>query len=187
VEILVPTAWRARPIPSAHAHRHGLTASVDLGEWDARRIRAAGVEAYWVDATIVGVPTDYYYLVARGPALDRFAGRPHCRATQQHVYLDDHPRSSADAGGGFMAVASGRCRNDRHTKTATRWTSFVAAPGFGPVRELGIPQSGMYYAVVVVEEGPTAGADMERLLSSVTFGGTPVNTFLEAAETGRRR
>ena len=36
----------------------------------------------WVDGTAVGVPSDYYYLAATGPALDAITGPELCRATQ---------------------------------------------------------------------------------------------------------
>ncbi|MGH2640153.1 MAG: hypothetical protein ACRDGO_00475, partial [Actinomycetota bacterium] len=92
IEVLVPKEWRVGRIGTVSSHRRGIRASLDLTEWGARRSRAAGLEAYWVDATQVGVPTDYYYLAAREPALERFAGRPRCRATRFDVLLDERPR-----------------------------------------------------------------------------------------------
>jgi hypothetical protein len=140
------------------------------------------LEAYWVDATQVGVPSDYYYLAAREPALERFAGRPECLTEHHRVLLDDRPRlgrGGRDSTGNFVAVQSGTCRGRNHT--TTRWASFVAAPGFGPVRELGIPESGMYYAVVMVDGSQASVPDVEELLAEVSFGGTRVGEFVRAA------
>ncbi|HEX9891591.1 MAG TPA: hypothetical protein VGB28_05970 [Actinomycetota bacterium] len=180
VEVLVPKEWRVGRIGTGSSHRQGIRASLDPTEWGARRSRAAGLEAYWVDATLIGVPTDYYYLAAREPALDRFAGRPRCRATRYDVLLDERPRLGRGgrmSDGNFVALQTGICRSRGRI---TRWASFVAAPGFGPVREMGIPESGMYYAVVAVD-GPATRREVANLLGEVSFGGTRVKEFVRAA------
>jgi hypothetical protein len=186
VQALVPNGWEVQLIGSGQMHRIGFKASASLDEWKATKGRAQGIEAYWVDAADVGVPSDYYYLAARGPAARRLAARADCRSTDRRVLLDDRPRFDRriDSPGNYVATATGTCRSK---KNVTRWASFVAAPGFGPVRKLGIPESGMYYVLVVVKEGPRAKARMGRLLESVSFGGTAVSDFLRVAATGGQR
>jgi hypothetical protein len=186
VQALVPNGWEVQLIGSSETHRIGIKASASLEEWKATKGRAQGIEAYWVDAVDVGVPTDYYYLAARGPAARRLAARADCRSTARRVLLDDRPRFDRriDSPGNYVATAAGTCRSK---KRVTRWASFVAAPGFGPVRNLGIPESGMYYVLVVVKEGPRAKARIGRLLENVSFGGTPVSDFLRVAATGGQR
>lgn len=185
VQALVPNGWEVQPIGSTSTHRIGFKASSSLDEWKATKGRAQGIEAFWVDAADIGVPTDYYYLAARGPASRRLAARGDCHSTGRRILLDDRPRFDRriDSPGNYVAMQMGTCRS-RENKT--RWTSFVAAPGFGPVRQLGIPESGLYYVLVVVKDGPRAKDRMGRLLESVSFGGTPVSDFLRVAATGQR-
>lgn len=186
VQALVPNGWEVQLIGSSTTPRIGLKASNSLEEWKATKGRAQGLEAYWVDAAHVGVPTDYYYLAARGPASRRLAAKEDCRSTGRRVLLNERPRFDRriDSPGNYVAMATGTCRS---RKTETRWASFVAAPGFGAVRALGIPQSGLYYVLVVVKDGPRARDRIGRLLQSVSFGGTPVTDFLRVAATGGQR
>jgi hypothetical protein len=186
VRALVPNGWEVQLIGSGTTHRVGFKAATSLDEWKATKGRAQGIEAYWVDAADVGVPTDYYYLAARGPASRRLAAKADCRSTGRRVLLDDRPRFDRriDSPGNYVAVATGTCRS---TKSTTRWASFVAAPGYGPVRQLGIPESGLYYVLVVVKDGPRAKDRIGRLLEGVSFGGTPVTDFLRVAATGGQR
>lgn len=186
VQALVPNGWEVQLIGSTDTQRLGFKASASLDEWKATKGRAQGIEAYWVDAADVGVPTDYYYLAARGPAARRLAARADCRSTGRRVLLNDRPRFDRriDSPGNYVATATGTCRS---SESVTRWASFVAAPGFGPVRKLGIPESGLYYVLVVVDDGPRAKNRMGRLLESVSFGGTLVSDFLRVAATGGQR
>jgi hypothetical protein len=62
-----------------------------------------------------------------------------------------------------------------------RWAYFVAAPGYGPVREVGIPSSGLYVVVAVMRDSPQAPHLLERLLKSTEFGGVSVPELIEAA------
>lgn len=186
VRALVPNGWEVQLIGTTNTHRIGFKASTSLDEWKATKGRAQGLEAYWVDAADIGVPTDYYYLAARGPASRRLAAKDDCHSTGRRVLLDDRPRFDRriDSPGNYVAMATGTCRS---RESITRWASFVAAPGFGPVRQLGIPESGLYYVLVVVNDGPRANDRIGRLLESVTFGGTPVTDFLRVAATGGQR
>jgi hypothetical protein len=62
-----------------------------------------------------------------------------------------------------------------------RWAYFVAAPGYGPVREVGIPSSGLYVVVAVMRDSPQAPHLLGRLLKSTEFGGVSVPELIEAA------
>ena len=64
---------------------------------------------------------------------------------------------------------------------ATRWAYFVAAPGYGPVHEVGIPASGLYVVVAVTPEGDRAASLLDRLIGHTTFGGSSVDDLVEAA------
>lgn len=150
----------------------GLLASANLDAWSEGRVQ--GLEAYWVDATKVGVPSDYYHLTARGPALSRLPERD-CR-THRSVLVSHTP--GWDSPGDYAATASGVCRVGTGR---SRWTAFVLAPGFGPARAVGIPQSGLYFVLAMVRERPGAGRRLERLVSGVSFGGTPVGDLFRAA------
>ena len=47
------------------------------------------------------------------------------------------------------------------TDSRARWAYVVAAPGFGPVRQVGIPTSGLYVVIAVVS-GPNADRLLQR-------------------------
>lgn len=185
VRALIPNGWEVQVIESPEAHRVGFQASASLKEWAATKGKAQGIEAYWVDAAEVGVPSDYYYLAARGPVMEQVLARRGCSSDERRVLLDERPHFDrrVSSSGNYVATATGTCRTKGRD---TRWASFVAAPGFGPVREVGIPQSGLYYVLVVVKDGPRATRRMKHLLAGVSFGGTPVPEFLHAAG-GRRQ
>lgn len=167
-------------MPTELPAAEGLQASGNLPRWGSMERREIGLEAYWVDAAEVGLPSDYYYLAAGAPAMTRLPARGGCTRDRLEVLSDHRPvfdrrRYSA---GDYVATAGGTCSMRGGD---TRWASFIAAPGYGPVRRLGIPRSGLYYAFVMLPDGPRAHQRAERLLSSVSFGGTPVGEFLDAA------
>lgn len=174
----VPENWDARPYPDGRHHREGIQASGNLADRASPRRRVRWLEAFWVDATAVGVPTDYYYLAARGPAFGRLPTAD-CRS-ERSVLVDHAPaldRHTASPGD-FVATATGVCRAD---DGRSRWSAFVAAPGFGPIRAIGIPASGLYFVLAVMPEGPHAAKRLERLIHGVSFGGTPVADFITTA------
>lgn len=168
----VPPGWEVEPIASRSGAFRGLRASRNLDRWSVQG--GPGLVAYWIDATSVGVPSDYYYYAARGPAMDALS-EDGCRARSRRVWAGRAPDATGTAS--FVATASGVCRS---RGPVTRWASFVAAPGFGPVRAMGIPESGMYRLYAAVREGPGADRRISRLVSGVSFGGTSVNQFLDA-------
>jgi hypothetical protein len=128
-----------------------------------------------VDATEIHLPSDFYILAARGPAMESL---PHegCRSDSQ-VFVDSENRSKG-LPDGYLATASGTCAT---AMGGTRWAAFVAAPGYGPMREMGIPESGMYFAMASVPQGPGDERMLLRMLGGVSFGQTRVDDFVEAA------
>jgi hypothetical protein len=198
VAALVPRDWDVRPLASHPPSREGLAASVkhaarmspavspEAMEWRRRPQPQLGLRAYWLNAASIQVPSDYYYLAARGTALERPFALQACESHERQVLADHRPvfdrrRYSA---GDFVAMAAGTCRVGEIT---TRWASFVAAPGWGPVRKVGIPESGLYYAVVVMPDGPQANERVRDVLLQVSFGGTTVSEFLQVARVGQRQ
>ena len=80
--------------------------------------------------------------------------------------------------GDYVAHGLGTCTvGDR----PTRWAYFVAAPGYGPLREVGIPSSGLYVVVAVMPASPRASFLLNRLLRRTEFNGSSVADMLEAA------
>lgn len=172
----VPSTWDVRPLPSEVPTISGIQASENLTRWSYSTGRVTGVEAYWLDATQVGIPSDYYRHVASGPALSSLPERDGCSAESRQVWSGGGSSTSPEADD-YLATATGVCRN---RGASTKWGAFVAAPGFGPVRDMGIPRSGLYFAFAAVREGPRSNQRLDRILTSVSFGGTPVDAFLNA-------
>ncbi|HSJ51061.1 MAG TPA: hypothetical protein VLA90_07235 [Actinomycetota bacterium] len=182
VQTVIPNGWS----PELAAHdddpRQGLVAGPRPQAWGGRRPPAAGLAAMWVDVTRVGVPSDYYYLAATGPALELITGSPHCTTTHHRVIVDHRPEFAAGergSPGDYVATGRGRCtRGDQ----ASRWAYFLAAPGYGPVREIGIPSSGLYVVVAMVPESPRAKQLLGRIMDATRFGGASVGDLIAAAQ-----
>ncbi len=135
----------------------------------------------WIDGTAVGVPSDYYYLAATGPALDVLTGSEQCRATRQYIvakHLPAFAHGAPDSPGDFVAHGLGICTVGHQP---TRWAYFVAAPGYGPLREVGIPSSGLYVVVAVMPASPRASFLLNRLLRRTEFNGSSVADMIAAA------
>jgi len=134
-----------------------------------------------VDGTEVGVPSDYYYLAGTSTALDLITGSKRCSATRRRVIVDHVPafaQGVPHSPGDFVARGNGTCVvRDR----LTRWAYFVAAPGYGPVREVGIPSSGLYLVVAVMPESPHAPFLIGRLVERTQFNGASVADMIAAA------
>jgi len=182
VETLLPPKWEFRPMPDTGSHRLGIQASDELLGMIPTDLRHPGLEAYWVDATEVGVPSDYYELAARGPLLDLIDEAPGCETESRRVAVSPRhaPGDLEMWPGQYVATVSGTCDSST-AESDTRWASFVAAPGFGPARTLGIPRSGLYVVRASVPEGPDAERQLRLLMGGVSFGGTPIGDFLAAA------
>ena len=161
--------WGSRPLP------------------DRSRARVAipeqGLVATRLDATEVGVPSDLYYLAAKGPVLAQVTDRARCTVTDQRTFVDHAPASMAGGSrspGDFMASATGTCGR---TGSQTRWSYFVAAPGYGPARKAGIPGSGLYVIVVSTPKAPGSGHTLAHMLRNVRFGEDSARDFVRALQS----
>lgn len=180
VQGAVPDDWHATLADPASGIRGGFVASPRSGRWSDIDGSAVGMSATWVDATAVGVPSDFYYLAANGPMLSRLTTSANCREQSRRVYLDRRPSFELHrhSPGHFMAEGAGVCR--RGTR-ATRYAYFVAAPGFGPVHEVGIPSSGLYVVVAVVPAKQGAKHLLQELIDRTRFGNDGVRDFVAVA------
>lgn len=177
----IPDDWRPRLAGTFDDPRQGIVAGPQPEAWGLRRPPLEGLAAMWVDGAVVGVPSDYYYLAATGPALDAITGSELCRATSRFVISDHVPafaQGEPDSPGDYVAHGLGTCTVGN---LRARWAYFVAAPGYGPVRELGIPTSGLYLVVAVTPAGPRAPSLLNRLLARTEFNGASVVEMIEAA------
>lgn len=180
VRALVPDRWETMLAPHAVGNE-GFFASPRPRGWKRLDGSVQGMAATWIDVSRVGVPSDYYYLAANGPVLQRLTDSPGCRAESRHVIVNHRPTfftGRADSPGDYVVEAEGMCRT---AEGATRWAYFVAAPGYGPVRKVGIPSSGMYVVVAVLRDSRGASATLARLLGATRFGGAGVADFIAAA------
>ncbi len=157
-------------------------ASPSPTRWRAFDGETYGMAATWIDATRVGVPSDFYYLAATGPLLSRLTSTPGCTMQEQRVFANHVPSyvasGSAGSAGDYVARGEGVCTSANHP--ATRWSYFVAAPGFGPARSIGIPSSGLYLVVAMTRESPRAHRILDRLLGSIRFGTAGIVDFTHA-------
>jgi hypothetical protein len=185
VQAMVPDGWRALPAAPVGDARGGFMASPRPEAWRRMDGSIAGMSATWVDATRIGVPSDFYYLAATGPLLTYLTDSARCEADRPEVYVDNRPRfgpAQALRTGDYMARGEGTCNVNG---SATRWAYFVAAPGFGPVRRVGIPSSGLYVVVAVMPDSLSADTMLHRLIEHTSFGGASVQEFTRAVSAGR--
>lgn len=178
VRALIPDGWQ--PMPTSGGAREGFFASPSPEAWSRMDGTTEGIAATWVDATLVGVPSDFYYLAATGPLFSQLLHSPDCRAESSRVLIDNVPTFAsgvADSPGDYMAEGEGTCKARGQV---TRWAYFVAAPGFGPVRQLGIARSGLYVVVAVLRDGLKAGSTLQHLIRQTRFGDTPIRDFVQA-------
>jgi len=177
---LVPDGWSAVAVDPAGYHEGFIASPHPIGAPVSQTI-SQGISATWVDATQIGVPSDLYYLAATGPLLSRLQDAPGCRASSQQVFADHVPAfidGDYTSVGDFVAEGEGICRADG--RPATRWSYFIAAPGFGPAGSVGIPGSGLYVVVAVTKDSPKAESLLHRLLVHVRFGAAGIGDFERA-------
>lgn len=177
VSALVPEDWVAQQAGDA-AYSVGVAASPQPA--GAMTIPEQGLVATRFDATEVGIPSDLYYLAAKGPVIQRVTDRARCTVTQQRVFVDHAPAALAGgrrSPGDFVAQATGTCGREG---AVTRWSYFVAAPGYGPARGTGIPGSGLYLIVVSTPKATGAGHTLAHMLRSVRFGDDSARDFVQA-------
>jgi hypothetical protein len=181
VTALVPDGWRAEPAASRVGIRDGFVASPEPRAWRRMDGTTTGMTATWIDATRVGVPSDFYYLAARGPLLSRLTHSHACRADHTRILVDNRPtfaHGTPGSPGDYVARAEGTCHAAGHP---TRWAYFIAAPGFGPIHRLGIPSSGLYVVVAVMPDSALAASQLRRLIAHTSFAGASVNDLAAAA------
>jgi hypothetical protein len=182
VTALVPGGWHAAVV-SMDASK-GFVASPHPERWRSPAALETGLAATWIDATRVGLPSDVYYLAATGPIFDRLVDAPGCKAERRVIFVDNPPdfaHGAIASPGDFVARGSGVCA--AAGSPARRWCYFVAAPGFGPAKQLGIPSSGLYVAIAVTRDAPGAGRRLADLLRHVSFGGAGVQDFVHAVKS----
>ena len=158
-------------------------ASPDLSRWQHLDGTEPGMEAAWLDVNRVGVPSDFFYMAAKWPALPRLASSHRCSPSTSQVIADHQPAMTryGETLGDFAATASGTCKVGHRVN---RWSYFVAAPSYGPVRRVGLPDSGLYLVVGVMRDGPRAAHDLHRMVYSARFGHASVSDLMVAARRG---
>lgn len=179
VSALVPERWRTSA--TASDLHLGIEASPEAASWDRLDGSVAGMSATYIDATDVGVPSDYYYLAATGSALRQLTHSSDCRASHRRVLVNNRPgflQGADGSTGDYLATAEGACRVGG---SPTRWAYFVAAPGYGSMRRIGIPSSGLYMVVAVLPASRKAHGMLRTLVEGARFGTAGVDDFLEAA------
>ncbi len=183
VQALIPDGWEARPLPTARYPQEGFVASARIEQWENAVGTVSGMEAFWIDVAKLQIPSDYYYMVAQGPAMAALAANRNCRSASEDVYIDHPPDFTGRrfSPGDYVMSATGSCRTEG---TPTRWAYVVAAPGFGPMRQMGIPTSGLYVVIAVVPE-KRAGHLLKQILAAARFGDTSISEFLRAARDTR--
>lgn len=179
VRALIPNDWEARPLPLTRYPQEGFVAGPRISDWEEATGTVGGMEAFWVDVAKLRIPSDYYYLAARGPALGSLMGNEACRSAEQEVFVDHPPDFTGHrfSPGDYVASARGSCRTEAGR---TRWAYVVAAPGFGPVRQVGIPNSGLY-VIIAAMSGPKADLLLREMIESTRFGGSTFSQIVDAA------
>jgi hypothetical protein len=187
VHALVPHHWSEAPIEGRDSLREGLMASPNLHRWQMLDGSVPGMEVTWVDATRLRIPSDYYYLAAKWPALPTLAASRACHASYRRVLVDHgallDPASSGPRIGDYAARASGTCESNGRLN---RWAYFIAAPSFGPERQIGLPNSGLYMAIAVMPDGAGVAHKLHRMLSSTRFGKASIADLVVAARQSAR-
>ena len=179
-----PKDWKAQPLPAGLLSQQGFEASPSIAGWERGEFGVQGMEAFWVDIDKLSIPSDYYYLAARSATFDRLGRDKHCSAPQSDVIVNHPPdfTGTTFSASDFVASARGSCVAG--DGTITRWAYVVAAPGFGPTRQVGIPTSGLYVVMAEVT-GLHAESLMKAILSGATFGDTTVPQLVAAAGRGQ--
>lgn len=185
VQALVPDRWDSAWLGGPSHPHEGLVASPRLDDWKRMDGSVQGMAAVWLDVARGGIPSDYYYLAASGPVLKNITDREACERTYHRVVVNHVPSFFPDPLGGegaspgdFVARGAGTCSA---RGSVTRWAYFVAAPGIGPVRDVGIPNSGLYVVVAVVRDSPDAARQLRNMLLAARFGDASVQELLAAA------
>ena len=134
-----------------------------------------------MDVTGLHISSDYYYVVAKGPAMSSLVANKNCHSTAQEILADNPPRLTGPgfSPGDYVVSARGTCRSEGQ---ATMWAYIIAAPGFGPVRQVGLPSSGLYVVLAVVS-GRRAGALLEQMIDGARFANVSIIQIVAAARS----
>jgi len=179
VRAIIPKSWEARTLPSSKVPAEGFVASPDLARWEHGAAHVQGIEAFWVDIGQLQIPTDYYYLAAKNASFGQIDQAGMCGQVRPTV-LANHPPDYTGrhfSPGDFVASAAGRCVADGRP---SHWAYMVAAPGFGPLRHVGIPTSGLYVVAADVA-GPRSGTMLNEMMNGARFNSATVSQLLQAA------
>jgi hypothetical protein len=181
VQGLIPSGWQAEPLPQTRFPQQGFVASPQLADWDAGAGAIRGMEAFWVDITSLHISSDYYYIVAKGPAMSSLFSNKHCHSTAREVLVDDPPQVTGPgfSPGDYVVSAKGTCRSEG---SSTHWAYIVVAPGFGPVRQVGLPSSGLYVVLAVVS-GKGAGDLLQGMIDGARFANVSITQIVAVART----
>jgi hypothetical protein len=179
VQGIIPGSWEARLLPQTRFPQQGFMASPKIADWEAGIRHVAGAEVFWIDLGQVEIPSDYYYLVARGPAMAALVSDQSCQPSMQRVVVDNPPDFSGRrfSPGDYVMSARGTCDADGER---ARWAYVVAAPGFGPVRQVGIPNSGLYVVVAVVS-GRRSRVILDEIMRGARFGDASIDQIVATA------
>jgi hypothetical protein len=184
VSAIVPDNWVVAPADE-DAYAIGVSATPGPRVGPSMVPVAQGLLATRVDATAVGAPSDLYYLAAKGPIIAQARHDARCVVTDRHVYVNHAPSAitgQRTSPGDFVASATGRCHGPR---AVTRFSYFVAAPGFGPARERGIPGSGLYLIMASTPAVPGASHTLAAMIGQVRFGADGAEDFVQAVRAAR--
>ena len=120
----------------------GFVAAPRRGQWADIDRSAVGMSATWVDATRVGVPSDFYYLAANGPLLSRSDDRRAGRDRTQRVSSIIRPTCSRATATRRATSSPGRTACADPRRPATRWRVLRRGPGLRPRARPGDPALG---------------------------------------------
>jgi hypothetical protein len=179
VQAIFPKGWTAVPLPEDRYPQEGFVAADSLADWGNAAGTARGMEAFWIDVGKEGIPSDYYYLAARATLLGSLATNEHCQSQARQVLVDHPPDLTGKrfSPSDYVASDRGVCHSGGQ---ATRWAYVVVAPGFGPIRQVGIPNSGIYVVIAVVS-GPRSQVLLDEMLEGTRFGDTSITQIVQLA------
>lgn len=179
VRAVIPRSWQASTLPDSRVPAEGFVASPDLAGWERGAAHVQGIEAFWVDIGRLQIPTDYYYLAAKNASFGQLDQSRSCERVRPTV-LANHPPDYTGrhfSPGDFVASAAGRCVTNGRS---SHWAYMVAAPGFGPLRHVGIPTSGLYVVMADVA-GPQSETMLNEMMEGARFNSATVAQLLQAA------
>jgi hypothetical protein len=179
VRAVFPDSWSAQPLAGEGLAQEGFVASPNIDDWLRGTGSADGMEAFWIDVGGDDIPSNYYYLAARGPALSPLGLNRACHHARDRIFADHPPdfTGSTASAGDYVASGEGTCRG---AHGSTHWAYVVVAPGFGPERQVGLPTSGLYVVMASVS-GPRSEFILKEMIQSAWFGNSSLSDIVKAA------